>query len=139
MSFNSARYFCWRAAICWSRISSGANTWARPAVTAKKILTRVLVTRIEDSLRAIGRISDGTNISGQRVDLSFRQAVCIWRHFRRFVQRGTAVADDSRQVRIADGVEDGAISEGMGLGSEIIVIGDALWSRFRVVTANAVN
>lgn len=97
-----------------------------------------LVFCVCEPLWAIGGIGDGANIGNERVYVRLSQCVSVRRHFRRLIQGWTAVADDGSQIRIAHRVQQGTFRESVRLGRQIVVIGDAFRSGFRIVTARAI-
>src|ERR1035437_165570 len=92
MRFSSLKYFFCNSRRLGSRISSGASTWAGTETASKSAenkstRTTTLVARIEDSLRAIGRIAHGPKIRDQGVDLSFRQGISVgWNRWGGFIE-----------------------------------------------------
>src|ERR1019366_6082880 len=97
-----------------------------------------LLLRIYQSAGFVRWIGHRANVRYQRSDVALGKRVSPGRHLRRFVQGGTAVADDGDEVGIAHFVESVAFGERMWLDREVVHVGDALRRGLRIVAADAV-
>src|ERR1017187_1072076 len=122
-----------------SWISLGGRTCA-PATetTAHKNRRNRLILRIDRASTARGRIGDRTNIGYQCLDVRLAERVSPCRHERRFVESRAPLADDGREIGVADLIESVAFGERMRLDFQVVVIRNALDRRFGVVAALAV-